>query len=263
MSADAWTLSTHEFRLLWEMQADRTPYPRTFAFGGGETFDDADDRRKVEKQIRSELQATTSQMKEAAFASFAAPRFSVDVIGARAHGTRLDHFRAHGAWRGRPEPAFLAVQKSTDDLTIGGDVDITRYDATGWSDAIVGVLPQSPPAGRLPVDNNVPTNSQPVADVVLRSIASSASKTSAAAAFAHLAPSMGAVITLRVGSLADTHSPDSADIHVADIDDDGRYALIMDEPATALGVDADALARLVNKVLNTVRSRHDEKRESA
>lgn len=257
MSEDAWTLSTHEFRLLWEAQADAAPYPRTFAYGGvGEVFHDADERRAVEMTLLERLRSSSTPAKEAAFAAFARPKLSLDVIGGYAGKSGPAHFRVHGAWRSKPENAFVAFQESTADLTIGGSVSITAHPSAEWTQAVVDRFPTRPSAGRREVDHVVPTSEQRFGESVVRAVTSDASTGSAAAAFIHLKPVLGAVVTVRVGALADGVTPDEAEIHVADIQDDGRYALVMDSPATALGLDAHGLARLINKVFNSVRDRH-------
>ncbi|WP_299575249.1 hypothetical protein [uncultured Williamsia sp.] len=218
-------------------------------------FQDADERRSVEKKLLERLRSTSTPAKEAAFAAFTRPRLSLDVIGGYAGKFGPAHFRIHGAWRGKPENAFVAVQGSTPDLTIGGDVSITTHPSEDWTRAVVQRFPTRPAAGRRQVDNAVPTSTQLMGESVVRTVIANASSTSAAAAFVHLKPVLGAVITVRVGALADGVTPGEAEIHVADIEDEGRYALVMDSPATALGVDAEGLARLINKVFNSVRDR--------
>lgn len=264
MASDAWTMSTHEFRLLWEDGPPGTPYPQTFATGSGETYPDGDARRLAEKTLLEKARSRWSPVKTTAFEAFHGPTLSVDLIGATVESGKRRHFRAHGAYRGPADTAFLAVQSSTDNLTIGGPVSITVHPLKQWSQALVATMPPAVAAGTRPTDTHVPVTHQHVADItVIPTPDLTASRTTAAAAFVHELGTTGAVLTLRVGSLADGTQPTSLQLHVADLPDDGRYALVLDSPATALGVDDIGLARLINKTLNALRKRHHSKGQIA
>ncbi|GAA1457198.1 hypothetical protein GCM10009619_09540 [Williamsia maris] len=262
MSADAWKLSTHEFRLLWESDPSGAPYPQTFAYGSVELFPDADARRLAEKQIRKTLDDAMTRMKATALETFHRPTLSVDIIGAASSAPAARRFRAHGTWRAGSEMAYVATQESTNDLTIGGAVRIASYPLGAWTSALLSTLPHARSAGRLPSDTAVPVKYEPLLETSVTAVSSTASTQTAAAAFVHLGCDAGAVLTLRAGSLADRFKPTTLEVHVADIDGDGRYALLMDNPATALPVDDAGLIKLVNKTLNAVRDRHGQRSAS-
>ncbi|MBT0567152.1 hypothetical protein [Williamsia sp. CHRR-6] len=255
--ANSWVLSTREFRLLWE-QRDAAPYP-AFAYDGPEHFDNGDLARLADKRLLAQLAAESTALKEAAFTAFTKPRYSFEILGAESSDTEREPTlsRIYSAWDGVSQSAFIARQAPGLVVSVGGDVTVTRVDFEAWTSRLVASLPLSGFAGRLPQDLDVAMDVENWLNTTELSVSPRARRDTAGAAFVHLPQAYAAYVTVQVGSIADGRRPHKQEIQIADVAGDGCYALVVDTPALAVGVDGKKLATLLNKAINATKKRHD------
>ncbi|MBT0568487.1 hypothetical protein [Williamsia sp. CHRR-6] len=256
----AWVLTTDEFRLLWEA-FDTTEYPRGFALAGDTPYPNGETQLRAEKETREQFRTQLSAPQRAAVSALASPLYSIGILGGWATATspKMVGVQVHSGWHGASPHAYIAVQQPSPNLSVGGPVHIRRVDFPAWSASLVGALPASPGPGRLPADHQVPVQIENIAEVPTLTVAPSASRHTAAAAFGQIALRGGAVLTIRVGSASDPRKPVTAEVHVADVPDDGRYALaiLANSDGAAMGVTDVALGKLINRVVNAARRQYD------
>jgi len=260
MSADAWTLSTHEFRLLWE-EFDAGDYPIEFAYTGQDDVDRGPDAAQA-PSIRLD-QLTPPQ--RAALSALCRPSITIAVTGidaARPFEDPKHHLRLLSATDDN-EHVYIARQRLGSSVSLGATVSITRHAFSSWTRDLVAMIPPGTEVGSLPADTAVGFQAIPGVESMTIPVVVAPATPTAATAFTHPHPGVCGSIRLQVGTLANGGRPTSLEVRYRDIPDDGRYLLIVDSPGAALPIDATRFAKTLNRVINTIRARHDTARGAA
>ncbi|MGU3292769.1 hypothetical protein [Williamsia sp. M5A3_1d] len=253
---DAWNLSTREFRLLWE-EFDASDYPLEFAYTGTDDIHRGSDGPSA-PSIRAE-RLTTPQRE--AMTALCKPSITIGVGGldARKPFTDTSHQSRLVSATRDTEHVYIARQKLGDSPSIGATVSITRHALKTWTRDLVGLLPAAASAGSLPSDTNVGFGRLPGADTSTVATVVAPQHPSAASAFTNPQPATCGSIRVQVGSITDELRPLSMELRYRDIPGDGRYLLIIDSPGAALPIDDTSFAKTLNRVINTLRNRHNQR----
>ncbi|GAA2054934.1 hypothetical protein [Williamsia deligens] len=247
---DAWRLSTLHFRQLWE-ESDAADYPLEFAYADADVAAGADTPRlpglsDLTPPQRAAIDAITRPRVTIAATGldarrdFADPRHHVRILSATADMTTV----------------YVARQHLGATVDRGATVAITQHAPSQWTHDLVGLLPRSPGAGTLTTDATVAFAPVPGFDIGTVSTVVEPRTPTAATAFARPDPATCGSLRVQVGSIADGRRPTALEVRFRDIVDDGRYLLIVDEPGVAMGVDHKGFASMLNRVVNTLRTRH-------
>ncbi|KQS00475.1 hypothetical protein ASG12_06135 [Williamsia sp. Leaf354] len=250
MASDAWTMSTHEFRLLWE-SIDTSPYPTEFAYTGTEDIDPA------APPAGSGLHELTSTQREA-MTVLCAPKTTIAVSGidARRPFTETGHHLRIVSATGRGDHVFVARQRLAGSVSVGGAVSITRHSLNTWTRDVVAMLPKPTGRGSLSTDTAVAFDWSPPGEIASIASVVAPQPPTAASAFAASTVATCGSIRVQAGTITDPVRPSVMECRYRDIPDDGRYLLIIDTPGAALPVDVEAFAKSLNRVVNTLRGRH-------
>jgi hypothetical protein len=249
MASDAWTMSTAQFRTLWE-GADASEYPIEFA------YTDAGERDAGEPDASVEKLADLSSVKQSAIHALTRPQVTIAlsaIDSRRPFDDARHHIRIVSATKDMTT-VYLARQSLTA-VSVGSTVAITREEPAAWARHLVGVLPPTP-AGSLPTDTAVAFSSTPSLDDFVIATVATPPSSKTAAVFAKADLGVCGTLRIQVGSIADGRRPSSIEVRFRDVIDDGRYMLIVDDPGIAMPVDAGTFASMLNRVVNTLRKRH-------
>ncbi|MGO4615824.1 ESX secretion-associated protein EspG [Nocardia sp. 2YAB30] len=244
-----------EFVVRWEaVTGDRLPAPLIFTTD----ITDADEYEATKRRVRDRLESEPDDAIDELLAALARPDLTVRAAGRdpRAPENVAAAIRIYAARRG--DQAFVVKQLPGRTIWHAAGFVVTACDPTMLADAVVGVLPRVC-AGRRPA-TELPSGREGASDGLDYSYGRSSfrdddedSVAQQAEAFRRLPASAAGMIEIVQGeSSFGPRGRVHRRLWWCDIVDDGRYAIVGDNPRIAKGVDAKGLVHLVNEEIEEV-----------
>ncbi|MFQ6395301.1 ESX secretion-associated protein EspG [Nocardia sp. KC 131] len=244
-----------EFVVRWEVATgDELPDPLIFTTD----ITDGDEYEATKRRLRDRLASESDDTIDNLLQVLARPDLAVRVAGGdpRAPEDAAAVIRIYAARRG--DQAFVVKQLPGRTIWHAGGFVVTACDPVMLADAVVGVLPQVD-AGRRPA-TELPSRREGASNGLDYSYGRSSfrdddedSVTQQAEVFRRLPASAAGVIEIVQGE--SSFGPRGR-VHRRllwrDIVDDGRYAIVGDNPRIAKGVDAKRLVHLINEEIEEV-----------
>ncbi|GAB2671363.1 hypothetical protein GCM10027169_36480 [Gordonia jinhuaensis] len=262
----AWSLSTMQFRVLWQhMMGDDLPLNFTYGTGEITTVDQAEG---MELRARDELLASLSADQEAMFAALFRSTYTIEVLGFDVRDLDDPRGRIRIFSGGHPAGfATIAIQRPGPTPEVGGRIQIAQVPWSRWTTQIVRMLPPSPGPGRLPAIEGLDNNGDDQhagADRPTFLVHEIPDPAHDAARSFYLSPTRHTTgsIVVRAGSLRDAIPAQEISLEYRDEPDDGRYVYTHFGRMSAEPVGPEQLAALILRCLRTVKQRRDDLMEA-